>query len=312
MVEVRGAGDPAEPPLHRPRGLEQAAHATRSSSTSTTSRSATRPKMRWNDQREWVWSEQQTHERDHRARDRSRPRRTCFAGAQRAARPQGTDAPPVRARRARCAAASAAGGCRRRGTTTSAYYRCKFPARVRDRRRTSTPRPSTSSEDAIVPSLDEWLASLFDDEHLDDTCEALAGASATSTPTTTQAASSSCARQLKDCDAKLARYRAAARAGQRHHQSSRRGSPRSNANARALERDLGRKPTARKLTTDRDQGPGTPAQGHRRACSPTPIPRTRRAIYDELGVNLTYHPDGRVHVEAQPRGVLRVRVGGGT
>lgn len=37
----------------------------------------------------------------------------------------------------------------------------------------------------------------------------------------------------------------------------------------------------------------------------------KRAIYDELGVNLTYQPDGRVHVAAGAR-VLRVRVGGGT
>ena len=27
-------------------------------------------------------------------------------------------------------------------------------------------------------------------------------------------------------------------------------------------------------------------------------PADKRAIYDELGVNLTYHPDGRVHVGA--------------
>jgi hypothetical protein len=40
-------------------------------------------------------------------------------------------------------------------------------------------------------------------------------------------------------------------------------------------------------------------------------PDDKRAIYDELGVNLTYHPDGRVRVGAGGR-VLRVRVGGGT
>jgi hypothetical protein len=37
----------------------------------------------------------------------------------------------------------------------------------------------------------------------------------------------------------------------------------------------------------------------------------KRAIYDNLGVNRTYHPDGRVHVGAGGR-VLGVRVGGGT
>jgi hypothetical protein len=40
-------------------------------------------------------------------------------------------------------------------------------------------------------------------------------------------------------------------------------------------------------------------------------PPEKRAMYDELGVNLTHHPDGWVHVGAGAR-VLVVRVGGGT
>ena len=38
-------------------------------------------------------------------------------------------------------------------------------------------------------------------------------------------------------------------------------------------------------------------------------PDDRDDLYTELGVNLTYHPEGRVRVEMKPRGV-RVRVGG--
>ena len=38
-------------------------------------------------------------------------------------------------------------------------------------------------------------------------------------------------------------------------------------------------------------------------------PADKRAVYDELGVNLTYYPDGRAHVAAGSR-VLGVRVGG--
>lgn len=37
----------------------------------------------------------------------------------------------------------------------------------------------------------------------------------------------------------------------------------------------------------------------------------RNDLYQQLGVSLTYHLDGRVAVEALPRGV-QVRVGGGT
>jgi hypothetical protein len=42
------------------------------------------------------------------------------------------------------------------------------------------------------------------------------------------------------------------------------------------------------------------------------VERDRRVLanYDELGVNLTYHPDGRVHVGAGAHG-FGVRVGGG-
>ena len=42
-------------------------------------------------------------------------------------------------------------------------------------------------------------------------------------------------------------------------------------------------------------------------------PEVKRAIYDELGVTLTYHPDTkRVRAAAGGPGVLRVRVGRGT
>jgi len=40
-------------------------------------------------------------------------------------------------------------------------------------------------------------------------------------------------------------------------------------------------------------------------------PDDKADLYAELGVNLTYHPEGRVSVQMKPRGV-KVRVGGGT
>jgi hypothetical protein len=77
---------------------------------------------------------------------------------------------------------------------------------------------------------------------------------------------------------------------------------------RSIERDLGRKPTPRKHTKNEIKGlvrqlkdiVGTLANAD---------PEDKRAVYDELGVNLTYHQDGRVHVAAGAR-VLRDRVGG--
>ncbi len=57
-----------------------------------------------------------------------------------------------------------------------AYYRCKFRDDV-PRRRLDPPTNIYVQEAAVVPGLDAWLASLFDDDHIDQTCATLAGAS---------------------------------------------------------------------------------------------------------------------------------------
>lgn len=97
------------------------------------------------------------------------------------------------------------------------------------------------------------------------------------------------------------------RGQQRDHQR-RRLDRRSERERRNIERDLGRKPTPRKHTKNEIKAlvcqlkdiVGTLANAD---------PEDKRAVYDELGVNLTYHQDGRVHVAAGAR-VLRDRVGG--
>jgi hypothetical protein len=57
-----------------------------------------------------------------------------------------------------------------------AYYRCKFPSQYAvaegQHGRTVYVR-----EAAIVPGPDAWIATLFDNEHLDSTCETLAAVS---------------------------------------------------------------------------------------------------------------------------------------
>jgi hypothetical protein len=83
-------------------------------------------------------------------------------------------------------------------------------------------------------------------------------------------------RQLKECDAKLARYR------------------------QLLEQDANIAVVATWI-----------AEVELVAVLADADPADKRAIYDELGVNLPYHPSGRVQVGAGGR-VLGVRVGGGT
>lgn len=78
----------------------------------------------------------------------------------------------------------------------------------------------------------------------------------------------------------------------------------------ALNRELGGNPTSRKLTASEIKTLVRQLNDIVAVLADAD-PEDKRAIYDELGVNLTYHPDGRVHVGAGGR-VLGVRVGGGT
>ena len=77
---------------------------------------------------------------------------------------------------------------------------------------------------------------------------------------------------------------------------------------RSIERDLGRKPTPRKHTKNEIKALVRQLKDIVGALA-NADPEDKRAIYDELGVNLTYHRDGRVHVAAGAR-VLRDGVGG--
>src|SRR5207248_8818418 len=52
-----------------------------------------------------------------------------------------------------------------RASPRTAYYRCKFPAEYAIAEE-QHPKTLYVREQAIVPSLDEWIGSLFADEHL--------------------------------------------------------------------------------------------------------------------------------------------------
>jgi hypothetical protein len=113
-------------------------------------------------------------------------------------------------------------------------------------------------------------------------------------------------RQLKDSDTKLARYRALLEQ-ENDITVVANWIAEVERERKRLERELGRKATSRKLTA-------TEIKTFVRQLKDIAVladadPEDKRAIYDELGVKLTYHPDGRVHVGAGGR-VLGVRVGG--
>src|SRR5437879_199923 len=67
------------------------------------------------------------------------------------------------------------------------------------------PRSVYVRENAILPGLDGWLASLFDEEHVDDTCEVLADSDDLDLEAGEHQAD--LREQIRTCDEWLARYR---------------------------------------------------------------------------------------------------------
>ena len=189
----------------------------------------------------------------------------------------------------------------------SAYYRCKFPAEYAVDR-AAAPQDRLRPRERDRPGFDAWIGSLFAEEHLDATCEALPAvsdldpeddpdASSTSDASSKIATPSSPGTGLSsssDSDITIVANWIAEVERER----------------KRLERELGRKPTSRKLTTAEIKALVASSRTSS-PCWPTRTPQDKRAIYDELGVNLTYDPDGRV-TSAQDARVLGVRVGGGT
>ena len=261
-------------------------------------------KQRWNDEGEWIWSTEPTHE--------ALVSRELFDAAQAMfdRNKRATTRTPRAGRQYLLAGLMHCDICGRRmqghWNHGRAYYRCKFtedyPSGDLDH-----PKNIYVKEDAIVPGLDGWLASLFDDEHIDDTCAVLAGAS--EPDPAAERRESDLRAAIADCDRKLANYRtlldtedAVTVAAEWIADTQR--------ERKALERQLGQHVPGGELT---------PAQVKALVKTLRDIvdvladaePTDKAELYNQLGVSLRYDPAGMVSVQAHPRGV-QVRVGGGT
>src|SRR5205807_157492 len=117
-------------------------------------------------------------------------------------------------------------------------------------------------------------------------------------------------RRIKECESKLARYREILESGS---EAAVIGDwiAEVDQERRRLERQLGRKPTQRPFTSTEVKALVLRLKDIV-AVLGRADPEVKRRVYEELGVRLTYHPDGRVHVEAGDPRVLGVGVGGGT
>lgn len=166
-------------------------------------------KMRWNDPTKWIWSETPAHqpiiERDafEHVHHVVRPERTQ----------QGSRRPRSDARNSymlRGLLTCGLCGRRMQGNTVRGrkLYRCRYAAEYALTADHDHPKQLYVSEDPIVCALDAWISGLFDPEHLDETCQFLAAASAEPDPG--EAARVAPARKtLATADRRLAKYRQA-------------------------------------------------------------------------------------------------------
>ena len=169
------------------------------------------------------------------------------------------------------------------------YYRCKFPAEYAiasgEHNRTVYVR-----EGSVVPGLDEWLAGLFDDEHLDATCAALAEASQLPDDNH-EVVELDLRRRLKDCQTKLARYRDVLESGT---EVSVVGDwiAEVDRERRSIERQLGHKPTNQVLTTSEVKALVTRLKDILAVLAHAD-PELKRTVYEELGVPFHLPPQWR-------------------
>jgi site-specific DNA recombinase len=168
-------------------------------------------KLRWNDKADWIWSTEATHEALVSAEDYVKVQEHMAAGVRRplTRKPRTTERPYLLRGLLFC------GICGRRMggqyTHGDAYYRCRYPTEYALANDVDHPRTVYLREDEVVLELDRWLTTVFDPEHLDETCEILAAAAVAGD--VDEAALMAARRKLDDCDTRLARYRSALESG---------------------------------------------------------------------------------------------------
>lgn len=252
-------------------------------------------KMRWNDKSQWVWSEQPVHE--------ALVDIETFEAAQAIFGTRGasqTPRAPAEGRhyllhgKIRCAL------CGRRMTGQwnhgRAYYRCRF---TDDYGVDAATHPTTIyvKEDAVVPGLDRWLAGIFDDEHIDHTSDVLADAAEPDPEW--EARQAELEAKIRDCDRRLAKYHKALDLTDEVEPFIE-WIAEVKRERRQIEAQLGRSIPGEKLTKEQIRALIRELRNVVRVLADAD-PADKAELYAEMGVSLTYHPDGRVAVEALPR-----------
>ncbi len=264
-------------------------------------------RMRWNNENDWVHSKEQTHEP--LITDELWDRAQAAFNEKRCA----TYRTPLEGRHYTLAGLVRCGKCGRRmegaWNHDKPYYRCQVH-RDDPIDRDGHPPTIYLKEEAILPKVDEWLAELFDDDHLDDTCRALSDASEVDPDEAGRR------QEMRDritkMDAEIEAYRTVLREQPITAPEIGKWMAETVQDKRRLENLLGVEPTT-KLTVEDVKAMVAGLRDITRSLA-LADPKIKAAAYAELGVTVTYHQEGRALLESrpQPSGVAEVRVGGGT
>lgn len=200
----------------------------------------------------------------------------------------------------RCAACCAAVVCGRRmqGSWNNGkpYYRCVFLSDYAAKNKVAHPPAVYLREDLVLPHLDAWLARKFSPAALPGTIRELDAAAQPGQPKPDRAAQ----REINDCDAKLARYRAALEAGADPALVT--GWINEAQAKRTLSEARLRKSAGQRRMTREEITSVVTALSDLLHVLEGADPADKAAIYSRLALTLTYHPeDKRVVAELRPK-----------
>jgi site-specific DNA recombinase len=260
-------------------------------------------KQRWNDENDWIRSAEPTHE--------PLISEKLFEAAQAMLTKRGPSTrTPIKGRQYVLSGLLNCGVCGRRmqgqWNHGRAYYRCKFTEDYPDGD-LEHPRSIYVKESALLPGLDAWLGSLFDDDHIDDTCAALAGASEPDPEA--QNRDQQLRTDIADCDRRISNYRQLLDDGNTVTLAAQ-WIAETQRERTALERQLGRHIPGGELTAKEVQALVSALRDIVAVLADADSD-DKADLYAKLGISLRYDPAGTVAVQAAPRGVTG-GVGGGT
>ena len=258
-------------------------------------------RLRWNDTGQWVWSDTIAQEPLVSAED-FEAAQAIMAGAGRARQASHETGQRVRnpyALRGRLYCGFCARRMQGQYNHGDAYYRCRYPKEYALASHVRHPGNVYLREADVLPAIDRWLAVIFAPHRLTQTVREMQAAQAP--PATPEPAAPVQGTQttLADCDARLARYQAALDAGADPQTIAEWTRQVKAERAAALARDVnqGRHQPGRRLTEDDIRALIT-ALGSLLDVIRDAGPAEKAAIYDQLGLKVTFKP-GEAKIRAE-------------